>query len=331
MALRQQVLALSRAQKRSPKLTMWDRLIFGITAGALPSHRLQKTAIAVKPATFLRFHKALVARKYRKLFSQVNQTKPGPKGPSTQVIQLVIELKRRNPTFGYLRIAMQVNDFLGTNISKYCVRRILKKHKIPKSGGDGPSWLTFLGHANDSLWSLDLFCTESAFLKTHWVMLVIDQFSRRIIDFAVHKGSPNGEAICQMLNKISYGNSLPKILSTDNDPLFEFYRFKANLRILEIAEVKSVPSTPTSHAFVERTIGTTRREFLDRALYFNARDLEKKLSTFKDYYNGIRCHVGIGAMTPQRKSDHKSRKMANIDSFKWQKYCGGLFQLPKAA
>jgi len=191
--------------------------------------------------------------------------------------------------------------------------------------------LTFLGHTKDSLWSLDLFRTESAFLKTQWVMLVIDQFSRRIVDFAVHRGNPDGEAICRMLNTVLYGNALPNMLSTDNDPLFRFYRFKANLRILEIAEVKSVPGTPTSHAFVERTIGTTRREFLDRTLYFNACDLEKKLSSFKEYYNAHRCHVGISSMTPLRKSGEGSKKAANIDSFKWKNFCGGLYQLPIAA
>jgi hypothetical protein len=128
---------------------------------------------------------------------------------------------------------MQVNDFFGTKISKECVRRILQKHELPASGGDGPSWLVFLGNTKDSLWSLDLFRSESIFLKTHWIMVVMDQFSRRIIGFSVHAGAPDGEAVCRMLNGIICGNDLPKRLSTDNDPLFKFCRFKANLRIRE--------------------------------------------------------------------------------------------------
>ena len=90
--------------------------------------------------------------------------------------------------------------------------------KLPSS--DGPSWLTFLGHMKDSLWSLDLFRCESMALKSHWVMVVMDQFNRRIIGFAVHAGGCDGIAYCRMFNKIIAGKSLLKYLSSDHDPLF---------------------------------------------------------------------------------------------------------------
>ncbi len=57
------------------------------------------------------------------------------------------------------------------------------RHTIASNAG--PSWLTLLGHSKDSLWSLDLFPTESILLKSHWVLIVMDQFSRRLIGFAV--------------------------------------------------------------------------------------------------------------------------------------------------
>ncbi len=83
-------------------------------------------------------------------------------------------------------------------------------------------------------------------MKSHWVMVVIDQFTRRIIGFAVHAGDCDGIAYCRMFNQITGGNPMPKYLSSDNDPLFLFHRWKANLRILEIGELKSIPGTPTS-------------------------------------------------------------------------------------
>lgn len=73
-----------------------------------------------------------------------------------------------------------------------------------------------------SLWSLDLFRSESIFLITHWIMVVMDQFSRRIIGFSVHAGIPDGEAVCRMLNRIICSNDRPKRLNTDNDPLFKW-------------------------------------------------------------------------------------------------------------
>ena len=80
-------------------------------------------------------------------------------------------------------------------------------------------------------------------------------------------GDCDGVAYCRMFNQIAGGNSMPKYLSSDNDPLFLFHRWKANLRILEIDELKSVPGTPTSHPFIERVIGTTRREYLDQLIF----------------------------------------------------------------
>jgi hypothetical protein len=76
-----------------------------------------------------------------------------------------------------------------------------------------------------------------------------------------------------MFNQAIAGRTPPKRISTDHDPLFRFHRWLANLRILEIEETKSVPHAPMSHPFVERLIGTIRREFLYRTLFWNSLDL----------------------------------------------------------
>jgi putative transposase len=120
--------------------------------------------------------------------------KPGAKGLSPELIAAIVEMKRRNPCFGCRRIAQQVAFAFGVEIAKDVVRRVLTKHSRPTSGSGGPSWLTFLGHAKDSLWSVDLFRCESLILKTHWVMVVMDQFTRRIIGFAVQPGAVDGPA-----------------------------------------------------------------------------------------------------------------------------------------
>ncbi len=86
---------------------------------------------------------------------------------------------------------------------------------------------------------------ESLFLRSHWVMVVMDQCTRRIVGFAVHAGDLDGPSICCMLNRIIAAVvNLPTALSTDHDPLFEFHRWKANLRILEIAEISRCPWYP---------------------------------------------------------------------------------------
>jgi putative transposase len=106
MLLRQQLIVAQRHRKRTPNLTTADRTVFGILTAMLNPSRLSKSAISIKPATLLKFHKALVKRKYHLLFSRKSPNRPGRKGPSKDIINLIVEMKQRNPRFGYLRIAM---------------------------------------------------------------------------------------------------------------------------------------------------------------------------------------------------------------------------------
>jgi hypothetical protein len=154
------------------------------------------------------------------------------------------------------------------------VRRILAARYEPKPNSTGPSWLTVLAHAKDSLWSLDLFRSESAVLHTHWVLVVMDQCTRRI--------------------------------------------------------VKTVPYVPLSHPFVERLIGTIRRECLDRTLFWTVTDLEVKLLDFQRYYNGHRAHAGLGGRTPDPSASADSTRVS-VGTYRWQSHCRGLYQTPIAA
>jgi len=248
-----------------------------------------------------------------------------------KLIHLIIEMKQRNPGYGYRRIAMQLSNALGIEIDKDVIRRVLTKHYKNNPDDTGPSWLTFIGHMKDSLWSIDVFRSESIHLKTHWIMIVMDQFTRRIIGFAAHEGSITGIDLCCMFNTIISQQLLPKYLSSDNDPLFQFHRWRANLRILDIEEIKSVPYVPTSHPFIERLIGSIRRELLDKTLYWNANDLHYKLNLFQHYYNEERCHHSIDKITPLQKAEEQSATVISINHYRWKKHCRGLFQLPMAA
>ena len=91
---------------------------------------------------------------------------------------------------------------------------------------------------------IDLFRCESILLKSHWVLVVMDKFTRRILGFGVHAGDVDGIALCRMFNSAISNQGAPRYLSSDNDPLFRYQRWKANLRILEIDEIKSIPYTP---------------------------------------------------------------------------------------
>ena len=145
IALRQQLITLSRKRNKSPTLTTNDRWLFGIVAGCITRARLHKIAIAIKPATILKFHKALVQRKYKLLYSNKSCRKQGRNRPSQKMINLVIEMKQRNPSYGYRRIAMQIYQSFGITISYFAVGRILRKNQPSRPDGSNgrPSWLTY--------------------------------------------------------------------------------------------------------------------------------------------------------------------------------------------
>ena len=252
---KQQLLIINRTRRRSPKLTTLDRFQMGFWSLFLLPRHILRAAVIIRPSTLLKFHQLLKQRKYRLLYSSCSNRKPGPKGPSKELINAIVDVKRRNPTFGCPRIAQQINLAFGITIDKDVVRRILAAHYPCDSSGDGPSCLTFLGHTKDSLWSVDLFRCESILLKSHWVLVVMDQFTRRIIGFGIHAGAVDGISLCRIFKKIISTNGIPQRLSSDYDPLFRYHQWQANLRILDIEEIKSVPYTPTSHPFVERLIG----------------------------------------------------------------------------
>ena len=327
--LRHQLLILNRGRKRAPNLRPGDRMIAGLCMFSIRRARLLRSAIVLKPSTLLSLHNILKNRKYRLLFAPKKRQRPGPKGPSQELIDAVVEMKRRNPIWGCPRIAEQIGLAFGIEVDKDVVRRILCVHWRPGSDGRGPSWLTFLGHLKDSLWSCDLFQCESATLRSHWVLVVMDQFTRRIVGFGVHRGVVDGATLCRMFQRAIRRHSLPKYLSTDHDPLYRHHQWQANLGVLEIQEIKTVPYVPLSHPFVERLIGTIRREFLDHVLFWSSADLETKLCDFQDYYNCYRTHTAHAGSVPVCPAYPNAK--ANLSCYQWRQHCGGLYQTPMAA
>jgi transposase InsO family protein len=183
----------------------------------------------------------------------------------------------------------------------------------------------------DSLWSADLFRCESLSLRSYWVLVILDQYTRRIVGFGIHAGTLDGIAVCRMFNAASGGSTPSRYLSTDHDPLFEFHRWKANLRVLEIEEIKTVPYTPISHPFVERLIGTIRREYFDQVPFWGATDLRRKLAEFQAFYNKYRVHAALDGETPDCRAGQPASTPLSLQHFGWQAHCRGLFQLPVAA
>ncbi len=86
-----------------------------------------------------------------------------------------------------------------------------------------------------------------------------------------------------------------------------------------------------SHSFVERLIGTIRREYLDHTFFWNAIDLHRKLGKFRAYYNGVRVHRSLNGTTPAHRAGNASSAKTNLAHYVWERHCNGLFEIPVAA
>lgn len=162
-------------------------------------------------------------------------------------------------------------------------------------------------------------------------MVVMDQLTRRIIGFGVQAGDIDGVALLRIFNRSISGVGVPKYLSSDHEPLFTFHRWQANLRILEVEEIKSIPYVPISHPFIERPIGTIRRDYPDHILFWSEADLTHKLEKFRAYYNGYRVYYSREGQTPFDVSGQPILGCAGLDHYRWTAHCRELFQAPIAA
>jgi putative transposase len=131
LLVKHQLLILNRSRKRSPDLHPSDRVVAGLCALLMRPGRFIRSAIVFEPSTLLSLHRALILRKYRRLFSSKGPTKPGPKGPSQDVIAAVVDMKQRNSIWGCPRIAQQITLAFGIPINKDFVRRILAARYQP--------------------------------------------------------------------------------------------------------------------------------------------------------------------------------------------------------
>ena len=108
LLLKQQLITHNRSRQRAPNLSTQDRALLGFWSLLLNPRHITRSAIIIKPSTLLRFHNALKKRNYQMLFSPGGGRRPGPKGPSTEVINAIVEMKRRNPRYGCPRIASRL-------------------------------------------------------------------------------------------------------------------------------------------------------------------------------------------------------------------------------
>jgi putative transposase len=288
IALRHQIGVLQRSVKR-PKLTPADRLLWAWLCTVWEDWK--SGVFIMQASTVVGWH-----RKGFRLFWtwKIRRGRPGRPSVPKQVRELIRTMSRENPLWGTPRIHGELLK-LGIEIGETSVSKYRMRSRKPPS----QTWRTFLENHLQSLVSVDFFTVPTIKFQILYVFLVLAHDRRRILHFAV-TAHPTAEWTAQQLREAFPWDSAPRYLLRDRDRIF-CYEFVEQVKAMGIKQVLSAPRSPWQRAYVERVIGTIRRECLDHIIVFNEGSLRFHMQNFCDYYHRSRTHLGLQKDTPETR------------------------------
>jgi putative transposase len=306
LVLRHQLRVLERQVVR-PQLTQTDRALLAAFSRVLP-RAAWKRSLFVAPATVLRWHRQLVARR-----STYPHRRPGRPATPAQVRELVVRLARENPAWGYRRIQGELVG-LGIKLAASTVWTILKDAGIePAPRRQDPSWAEFLRAQAASILECDFLTVDTLFRKRFYVLFVIELATRRV-HIAGITTNPDGRWVSQQARNLSMRldqGIRPRYLVRDRDSKFR-RDFDEVFRSEPIRVIKAPARAPKARAHAERWIGTARRECLDRLLILGRRHLQHVLASYVLHYNEHRPHRSLQQRPPRTDPPRDAQPIANL-------------------
>ena len=290
LALRHQIGVLQRSARKRSKLTPLDRLLWAWLSRIWSDWR---SALAiVQPETVIAWHR----RSFRLFWAwRIRRGQPGRPTLPREVRDLIRRMCRENPTWGAPRIHGELLK-LGIDIGETSVSKYMVRCRKPPS----QTWRTFLDNHLQQLVSIDFFTVPTIRFQVLYVFLVLAHDRRRILHFNV-TAHPTAEWTGQQLREAFPFDLLPRYLLRDRDAIFGD-DFRRQVTDMGIQEVLSTPRSPWQRAYVERVIGSIRRECLDHAIVFNETSLRRILISYFDYYHRSRTHLSLGKDSPHPRS-----------------------------
>src|SRR5467141_2454693 len=221
--------------------------------------------------------------------------KPGRPVISSEVRDLIRKMCRENPGWGAPRIHGEVLK-LGIDIGQSSVSKSMVRCRKPPS----QTWRTFLENHAQQLVSIDFFTVPTIRFQVLYVCLVLAHDRRRMLHFNV-TAHPTADWTGQQLREAFPFAQLPRYLLRDHDAIFGD-DFREHVRDMGICEVLSAPRSPWQRAYIERVIGSVRRECLDHVIVFHESSLRRTLNSYFDYYHRSRTHLSLGKDSPEPRA-----------------------------
>ena len=306
LALRQQVAALKRSIKR-PQLRRRDRLFWIVLSRFWSNWR--EALIIVNPDTVVRWHK-----KGFKVFWKFKSRRKGPGRPrvNPEIRDLVRKIAEANPPWGAPRIHGELLK-LGIDISERTVSNLMPRRR-PRPLSQ--TWRKFLKNHMINMVSIDFFTVPTATFRILFVLVILSHSRRKVVYFNVTSNPTPKWTAQQIVNAFPW-DTAPKYLLRDRDSIYGVY-FRQRVKNMDITEVIIAPRSPWQNPFVERMIGSIRRDCLDHVIVLKENHLSRILASYFQYYHYDRTHCGLGKDTPvERLVQSRPAK------------CGKLIELPR--
>jgi putative transposase len=290
LVLRHQI-AVLRRQVHRPDLSPADRVL--LTALSRLLRRRSWGMFFVTPATLLRWHRDLIARRW-----SYPRKQPGRPATATALRDAVVRLARDNPRWGYQRIAGELLG-LGHRICPSTVRTILINVGLqPAPRRSGPTWQQFLAAQAGGILAVDFLHIDTVLLKRIYVFFGIEHATRRVhlLGLTQH---PTGPWVTQQArNLLTDLQTSFRFLIRDRDAKYAA-SFDAIFTADSIEIIKTPIQAPRANAICERWIGTLRRECTDRLLIYGEHHLRLVLDEYLAHYNQHRPHRALHRRPPQ--------------------------------
>jgi putative transposase len=286
LALRHQLAVLQRTAPR-PRLRTSDRLLW-VLLSRIWSGWTDAISV-VQPATVIRWQRTAFTLVWT---WKSRRTGPGRPAVAPEVRTLIRHMSRANPLWGAPRIHGELQK-LGLEIAQATVSKCLVRHRAPPS----QTWRTFLDNHLRSLVSVDFFTVPTVTFKVLFVFVILAHHRRRVVHFNV-TDAPTAQWTGQQLVEACPWETAPRYLLRDRDGVYGV-EFSNRVQGMGIGDVKAAPRSPWQNPYVERLIGTLRRECLDHIVVLNELHLRRLLREYLIYYHGARTHLSLAKDAPE--------------------------------
>jgi transposase InsO family protein len=255
----------------------------------------REALVIVRPETVLAWHRQGFRLFWRRK-SQAGRT--GRPEISAETIALIRRMNQENPLWGAPRIHGELRK-LGIKVAQSTVAKYVVRRPGPR--GSGQSWTTFLRNHLGETAAVDFFVVPTLTFRLLFVFVVLTHDRRRIQHIGVTHHPTSAWTAQQTLEAFPW-NTTPRYLIRDRDGIYSGSEFGRMLGNLEIEDTPTAPRSPWQNPYVERVIGSIRRECTDHVIAINERQLIRVLRQYQKYYNASRTHLGIGKDAPDGRA-----------------------------